>query len=115
MLDLKPTNVSSYASLSEQQQIAITCFIQGLVQGALAFSKRFCVSDLVGGKNTDWTNTPLDLIYKYHVNNGAKNPEAEAGKDVGRLVKNVLIADSKEYIVDGTIQKRFKSNLYSYK
>lgn len=115
MLDLQYTNVSSYQSLTEIEKYKIDCYLLGLIQGALSMSKRFSTSDLVGGINTDWTFTPLNPIYMYHVNRNVKCPEAEAGKDIGRLVKNCMINDVRhKYKVDGKVQRRYKSNLYSY-
>ncbi len=56
----------------------------------------FSVRILFGGKNTDWSDTPLDKIYRYHKYiSQQKNPNEQAAKDVGMLLKAVLKEDTK--------------------
>ena len=107
------TYVQSFESLSDGQKLELVFFIRGLIQGALSYKDTFCVSDLVGGKFTNWENTPLDWIYQFHKNKGGcLSPQNEAGKDIGRIFKNVMSLDFREYEIKGSVQRKFKSNLY---
>lgn len=107
------TYVSSYESLSQGQRLELDFFIKGAIQGALSYRDTFCVSDIVGGKFTKWEGTPLQWIYDYHKNRGAcLSPEAEAGKDMGRIFKNIMSSDFRNYEIKGAVQRRYKSNLY---
>lgn len=115
MLDLKYTNVSSYDSLDANQKQALDNYAYGMIHGALASQKRFAVFELVGGPNADWSYTPFHAIYQYHKDRGANNPVSEAGKDIGRIFKNLMIQDQhRKYKVVGKIQRRFPTNLYEY-
>lgn len=107
------TYVSSYESLSQGQKLELDSFIRGAIQGALSYKETFCVSDIVGGKFTEWGGTPLQWIYEYRKNRGnCLSPEAEAGKDMGRIFKNVMSTDFRKYEIKGSIQRKFKANLY---
>lgn len=58
-------------------------------------ARRFTARALFGGKNTDWSDTPLDKIYQYHKYIASSdNPNKQAAIDVGRLLKAVLIEDT---------------------
>ena len=100
--------VSSYESLTKFEQAALDTFIKGLIQGACVYSDFFTVSDLVGGKFTNWENTPLQCIYLYHKNReGCRNPQAEAGKDMGRIFKYVMAKDKHvKYELTGSAQRQ---------
>lgn len=106
--------VSSFESLSTSQKGDIENFINGLIQGAFAYKDSFAVSDLVGGRFTDWSHTPLDYIYQYHKNRkDCRNPEGEAGKDVGRIFKFIMASDKyRKYEIAGIVQRKYPSNLY---
>lgn len=53
------------------------------------------------------------MDYEYHKNRGnCLSPEAEAGKDMGRIFKNVMSTDFRKYEIKGSIQRKFKANLY---
>lgn len=107
------TFVASFESLSIGQKAELTSFIRGAIQGALSEKETFAVSDIVGGKFTNWEGTPLQWIYEFHKNKGeCLSPENEAGKDMGRIFKNVMSTDSRNFEIKGSVQRRFKSNLY---
>lgn len=57
---------SCFESLSLNQQAELVTFVTGLIQGALAYKDTFTVPDIVGGKFSNWSDTPLDYIYQYH-------------------------------------------------
>ena len=57
---------SCFESLSASQQAELITFVTGLIQGALTYKNTFTVPDIVGGKFSHWSNTPLDFIYQYH-------------------------------------------------
>ena len=57
---------SCFESLSLNQQAELITFVTGLIQGALTYKDTFTVPDIVGGKFSNWSNTPLDYIYQYH-------------------------------------------------
>lgn len=57
---------SCFESLSLNQQAELVTFVTGLIQGALTYKDTFTVPDIVGGKFSNWSNTPLDYIYQYH-------------------------------------------------
>ena len=104
---------SSFESLSLGQQVELINYVNGLIQGALAFRKKFTTADLVGGKFRNWSYTPLDYIYQYHLNRKVTDPEAESGKDIGRIVKYIMSLDKHRiYKVIGTEQRRFPINVY---
>ena len=95
------------------QQAELITFVNGMIQGALTYKKQFATSDLVGGKFRDWSYTPLDYIYQYHLNRKVTDPEAESGKDIGRIVKYIMSLDKHRiYKVTGTEQRRFPINVY---
>ena len=142
---------SCFESLSLNQQAELITFVTGLIQGALTYKDTFTVPDIVGGKFSNWSNTPLDYIYQYHCDKIAsfedayrlaldsidhsKDPDedlqevrriywntvedtkracAEAGKDVGRIVKYIMSIDKHRFykIVD-TEQRRYPVNVYA--
>ncbi len=61
----------------------------------------FSVRILFGGENRDWTDTPLQCIYEYHLNAGKKDPVRRAAIDVGHLLKGILVSDKETYVFDG--------------
>lgn len=104
---------SAFESLTPMQQAELITFVNGMIQGALTYKKQFTTSDLVGGKFRDWSYTPLDYIYQYHLNRKVTDPEAESGKDIGRIVKYIMSLDKHRiYKVIGTEQRRFPINVY---
>ena len=71
-------------------------YIQGAVHSDCnnKKSKELSVRSLFGGDNGDWHDTPLQHIYDYHKYiSCSKKPEKEAAKDVGWLLKSVLVND----------------------
>lgn len=104
---------SAFESLTPMQQAELITFVNGLIQGALAYKKQFTTSDIVGGKFRNWSYTPLDYIYQYHLSIKTPNPESEAGKDAGRIVKYIMSLDKHRiYNITGSEQRRYPVNVY---
>lgn len=106
--------ISSYESLTKIQQGEIDICIKALIKGALTYRKEFTVSDVVGGKWSDWSDSPLDYIYQYHVKRGCPKPETESGKDMGRIFKYIMAKDKfLKFKLVGTEQRNFPINKYA--
>ena len=79
-------------------------FAKAYIQGAVHShcnnnaGKELSVRILFGGDNKNWANTPLQCIYDYHKYIAKSNSPADAAaKDVGWLLKNVLIDDVRTF------------------
>jgi len=91
------------AKIGKNEQQRIKDFIQGAVY---CFCKNcpnqtFSASSLFGGENYDWSGTPLIALYDWHESvNG--DPVEMAGKDLGWLLLDVIIEDSRIFeIIEG--------------
>ena len=95
--EVKIYNIS--AKISKEEKERILCFIQGAVYSFCKNNqgKEFAARDLFGGVNNDWGGTPLQVLYNWHANNNADNPEDLAGKDVGWLLLEVIKNDSRKF------------------
>ena len=62
-------------------------------------NKPFAVRDLMGGENTDWTYTPLKVLYLKHINSGKDSDSAltSAAIGLGWLVKSMLSEDKRRF------------------
>lgn len=107
--------ITSYDSLSKIQQAELDTYIYGMIRVACIYHPDgFTVPDLVGGRFKDWSGTPLDYIYQYHVARGIGNPDAEAGKDMGRIFKYLIAKDkTKSFKLVGTEQRFYPVNVYA--
>ena len=105
---------TAYESLSKLEQAELDTWIKGLIQGACTYTDSFTVSDLVGGRFTHWKNTPLHKIYIFHKRKkDCENPVIEAGKDMGRIFKYIMVKDKfRTYELIGPKQKQFPVNEY---
>lgn len=77
-------------------EIALTkTYIQGAVHSHCnnCPDKELSVRILFGGDNRNWAGTPLQRIYEYYNGNGSENPYKDAARDVGWLLKSVLVED----------------------
>lgn len=85
------------AKITNDEKEKIFYFIQGAVYSYCknCHGKSFAARDLFGGENADWTGTPLEVLYNWHMNNGSNNPVNSAGKDVGKLLKSVVENDER--------------------
>lgn len=60
----------------------------------------FAARDLLGGVNRDWTDTPLQSLYEHYRSDlrlSHEQAERRAGIDVGKLLKEVLAQDNREF------------------
>lgn len=100
----------NFYCISEVEKIMAKAYIQGAVHSFCSNNKNseISVRILFGGENSNWTNTPLQNIYRYYkyIAN-SKNPEKQAAIDVGWLFKEVLFDDTRvfEYVSKDTGNK----------
>jgi hypothetical protein len=87
--------------IDDAERDSIKAFLQGAVYCWVKMkgNEPFAARDLVGGANRDWGGTPLQVLYSKHANHGKDNDAAmeAAAKDVGWLLKSVLIGDKREF------------------
>lgn len=64
-------------------------------------SKPFAVRDLFGGANNNWKGTPIDELYSRQIKmcKSPRESHAQAAKDLGKIVKNVLEAEVRVFKV----------------
>lgn len=114
---LQSNKIYSFESLSTSQKGELENYIRALIQGyTQGNSEPFTVSDLVGGSFSNWSDSPLDYIYQYHKNiREEKSAQDEAGKDMGRLFKYIMVNDkSRTYRMAGRVQRQFSTPTYQY-
>lgn len=85
--------------LTQNELNKVCAYLQGAVYVWCCIKKteEFAAKNFVGGTNYHWEGTPLYKIYQYYESNGTKNPESEAAKDVGIILKKVLIEDKRTF------------------
>jgi len=113
---LQSNKISSFESLSTSQKGELETYVRALIQGYVQGNKEpFMVSDIVGGRFSHWGDTPLAYIYDYHKNRCITNPSAEAGKDIGRIFKYIMVNDrSRKYRIAKYVQRQFLCPTYEY-
>ena len=85
---------------------SIYCWIKNQKDGDS--SLWFAVRDLVGGENTNWDGTPLDVIYKKHLHEKTSDEAfKQAAKDIGWIMKSVIFEDKRlfETKKEGMVRK----------
>jgi hypothetical protein len=96
--------------LSETEKKRIIYFLQGAVYCWCKNLKGewFTILDLMGGDNRDWDGTPLEILYKKHIQNGksAKDAFDSAGKESGWLLKKVVFDDKRQFETERTAINR---------
>ena len=95
---------ATVTKISAQEKQRIKDFIQGSVYCYCKNNKgeTFAAHNLFGGSNFNWAGTPLYSLYKWHQQNGSSNPVEMAGRDLGWLLLEVLIDDSRTFeIIEG--------------
>lgn len=104
--------VNNVVGLTEQERTKALSYLQGMVYMwcAINGNQVFAARDLMGGENYDWTGTPLvDVWYNRQRRYQAEYPDTpieeindwthgEAAKEVGRLLKKVLIDDKRQFV-----------------
>lgn len=83
--------------ISEEDTSAIGYFFQGAVYCWCKNNsdRWFTLSDLMGGCNSDWNNTPLQSIFKKHESKERSIAKIETAKDAGSLLKNMIKLDKR--------------------
>ena len=99
-----------------KNDIDIRNFLQGAVYcWSKNIEKRFAFRDLMGGVNTIWESTPLQSLHDYYfelnkeqlgkneltddeLSKAKEKAYAEAAKYAGKLLKQVIRADKRNYI-----------------
>lgn len=104
---VKKQNISS---VKDSERKNIIEYLKGLVDEHCQEKpdEWFATRDLVGGDNSDWRGTPLQQIYENrcdeYKSGGHATEEAEkkavsqAGKDVGRVLKEMLLMDERIFV-----------------
>lgn len=94
------SEIRNVTGITETQRAAIEFFMQGAIYTWVKNNEEaFAVRDLVGGVNTDWNGTPLQVLYDKHIQNG-KGPEdafKSAAKDLGWIVKAMIDRDRRRF------------------
>ncbi|VXC45896.1 conserved hypothetical protein [Pseudomonas sp. 8BK] len=91
----KENTLYAVSGLSEIERVTALSFLQGAVY---CWCKNrpdewFALRDLVGGDNTHWSGTPLMPLYEKHSNLSDAQAFEAAAKDVGWLLKHVVVND----------------------
>lgn len=109
-------------SISQPEQEKIEKFLQGCVYAWCNTKKEeaFCAANFVGGTNKDWKGTPPHTLFNSRLEQYRREYPQEsekqinarafdqAGKDLGWILKNVLIKDKRTF----NTQKEFHSAYY---
>lgn len=94
------------SNLGSNDRDLIRAFMQGAIYCWVKNqpNKPFAVRDLVGGLNTNWNQTPLQVLYDRHINAGRAEEVAfdMAAKDIGWIVKTLLSEDRRIFQVDNS-------------
>lgn len=118
---IKNSNKSKkcFAKLSTREIQNIKYYIKGAVYSFCNNCKSndgdncwFAAYNLFGEENYYWQE-PLIMLYNYYINIGKPQSEAIifAGKDIGILLKQVLIEDTRVY-EQNSMQRKFLVNSY---
>lgn len=94
------------SGLNDSERELIKAFMQGAVYCWVKNqpNKSFEVRDLVGGINSNWSRTPLQILYDRHIASEKDENEAydQAAKDIGWIVKTILSEDRRTFKVDNS-------------
>ena len=102
----------SVTGLNDQEIQAIKNYLKERVNDWIKKnpSEPFTLSDLVGKENANWEGTPLQRLYDKNSHfNDERKQYAQAAKEAGHLLKQVLEEDSKTF----SLEKR-RNNTYTY-
>lgn len=93
-----PSEIRNVSGLSEEDRRRICDYLQGAVYCWCKNRKNewFALRDLMGGDNYFWSGTPLIALWNKH-NGRSTDPEAEAAKDGGWLLKRVVDSDRRTF------------------
>jgi len=90
------------AAISQTDLLRIRDYIKGSVycwcknnQDNKGGNTRFTANDLFGGLNSNWHDTPLQILTDWHSNDGAQHPGLRAWKDLRYILMKVIADDSR--------------------
>lgn len=96
-----PSQLRKSFGIPEDDLMKIKAFLQGSVYCWIKNKKGeiFAGRDLMGGENFYWEGTPLMALFEKHKKLGKNNNDAvaEAGKDMGWILKLVLHEDKRTF------------------
>jgi hypothetical protein len=96
-----PSELRDVSGLDAAEKRLIKAFLQGAVYCWVKNRRgeEFAARDLVGGENADWGETPLQVLYWKHINQGKAHEAAveAAAKDLGWLLKSMLAEDKRMF------------------
>ena len=101
-MTLRPSSeIRNVTGITEEDQRRIRDFLQGQVYAwcNARTDDWFSARDLLGGLGSDWTGTPMIVLYEKHINQGKDEEQAiaDAGKDAGWLLKSVIDQDIRTF------------------
>lgn len=92
--------------VEDDERELIDAFMQGAIYSWVKNrpNEPFAVRDLIGGINTNWSQTPLQILYDRHFKSKKNDNEAfdAAAKDLGWIVKTLLSKDRRLFEVDNS-------------
>jgi hypothetical protein len=95
------SQLRNVTGLSPEQEREIKAFMQGAVYCwiQLRGNDEFAVRDLMGGVNSNWERTPLQVLYSRQIDRGTQPDSARerAATDLGWIVKSLLAEDKREF------------------
>lgn len=93
------------AELNPDDLLLIKTYILGAINAFCINDKdsAFSVRILFGGNNRNWNHTPLQKIYNYYIQIGKSATDAALSSaiDVGRLLKEILEDDKRQFEIVG--------------
>lgn len=105
ILNNKSKSCKISAELNPDDLLLIKTYILGTINGFCINDKAsaFSVRILFGGDNRNWNHTPLQKIYNYYIQIGKSATDAAASSsiDVGRLLKEILEDDKRQFEIVG--------------
>jgi hypothetical protein len=106
--NIRLIRVSGITHIQEQR---ILDFLQGAVYAYCANKPNdwFSARDFLGAVNSNWRDTPLQVLHDKHRANGKNYNEAKdsAGKEAGKLLKNVIVNELRKNF-DTRVAKRIR-------
>jgi hypothetical protein len=98
---INPSQLRRSFGIPDDKLVNIKSFLQGCVYCWVKNRKNeiFAARDLMGGENFYWEGTPLIALYEKHIALGKNSDDAvaEAGKDMGWILKLVLHEDKRTF------------------
>ncbi len=101
-MTLQPwSEIRAVTGITDEGEIRMRDFLQGQVYAwcNARTDDWFSARDLLGGLGSDWTGTPMIVLFEKHINLGKDEAQAiaDAGKDAGWLLKSVIDQDIRTF------------------